>query len=185
MDRLVLPRLAARPIRRQTTAERPGRTRGAPSDQVCRCSGELVADVAEDVRNERAQEEQRDDHDDRDEGEKQTVLNESLAFLVLALEASQKSADELTDDHVRGDLLSEKICSRSVGSIKRLRNGPMVLSSPAAWRTLRSVGAFCQVPRGLVDNYLTKRAARAAPSGRGAPCVKGSRPLREEEPPLA
>ena len=47
---------------------------------------QVVADVLEDLAHDRAQEEQGDDHDDRDEGQEQTVLNESLAFLVLATE---------------------------------------------------------------------------------------------------
>ena len=58
---------------------------------------EVVADVLEDLADDRAQEEQGDDHDDRDEGEQKTVLDERLTFLVLALEASQKSADEVLD----------------------------------------------------------------------------------------
>ena len=47
---------------------------------------QVVADVLEDLAHDRAQEEQGDDHDDRNEGQEQTVLNESLAFLVLVAE---------------------------------------------------------------------------------------------------
>jgi hypothetical protein len=58
---------------------------------------EVVADVLEDLADDRAQEEQGDDHDDRDEGEEQTVLDERLTLLIVALETSQKIADEVLD----------------------------------------------------------------------------------------
>jgi hypothetical protein len=79
---------------------------------------ELVADVAEDVRNERAKEQQRDDHDDRDEGEKQTVLNEGLTFLIGALETSQKSADEVLD-HVLGTSFPEDLQAQRKARIRQ------------------------------------------------------------------
>jgi hypothetical protein len=70
------------------------------------------ADVLEQLADDRAKEDQGHDDDDRDQGEQQTVLNERLALLIVALETSQKIADEKL--HVFWDLLSEKICSESV-----------------------------------------------------------------------
>jgi hypothetical protein len=71
------------------------------------------ADVLEQLADDRAQEQQGDDHDDRDEGEKKTVLNEGLAFLILTPEAGAElidiSANEL--EHVLRYLLSSRICS--------------------------------------------------------------------------
>ena len=95
-------------VKRVQCESASGEPEALPVDEVE--LGELVADVAEDVRNERAKEQQRDDHDDRDEGEKQTVLNEGLSFLVGALETSQKSADEVLD-HVAWDLLSRRFAA--------------------------------------------------------------------------
>jgi hypothetical protein len=94
----------------------PGEPEALPFDEVE--LGELVADVAEDVRNERAKEQQRDDHDDRDEGEKQTVLNEGLTFLIGALETSQKSADEVLD-HVLGTSFPEDLLPKRKARIQR------------------------------------------------------------------
>jgi hypothetical protein len=51
--------------------------------------------VLEDLAHDRAQEEQGNDHDDGNQGEEQTVLNESLAFLILAPKLREKIADEL------------------------------------------------------------------------------------------
>src|SRR6185503_16670572 len=87
---------------------------------------ELVADVAEDVRDQRAQEEKSHDHDDRNEGEKQTVLNESLAFLVRALNASEKSADDVTNHEVLEPPFREDLQPESMGLSFELKwpNGP-------------------------------------------------------------
>ena len=105
---------------------------------------QLVADVLEDLAHDRAQEEQGDDHDDRDEGEKQTVLNESLAFLVLALETSQKSADEFLIMCLGPPFL--KICCRSVRCAPGNEHGRMVLPPSAARAYLAPERRSCQVP---------------------------------------
>ena len=55
---------------------------------------QVLADVLEDLAGEGAEEEQCHDHDDRDQGQKQTVLYERLAILILTPEAGKKSADE-------------------------------------------------------------------------------------------
>ena len=56
---------------------------------------QVATDVLEDLAHNRAQEDEGDDHDNRDQGQKQTLLDERLAVLILAAEASKKSADEL------------------------------------------------------------------------------------------
>jgi len=56
---------------------------------------QVLAHVLEDLANDRAEEDEGHDHNDRDEGQKQTVLDERLAFLILAAETGKKSADEL------------------------------------------------------------------------------------------
>jgi hypothetical protein len=56
---------------------------------------QVRTDVLENLAHDRAQEDQGDDHDDGNKGEKQTVLNESLAFLILAPKLREKIADEL------------------------------------------------------------------------------------------
>ena len=74
------------------------RTPGAEASGVQarqRRSGQAGADVLEDAAHDRAEEDEGDDHDNRDQGQKQTVLDERLAFLILAAETSEKSADEL------------------------------------------------------------------------------------------
>jgi hypothetical protein len=58
-------------------------------------SVQVVADVLEDLAHDRAQEEQGHDHDDRNKGQEQSVLNESLAFLVLAAVLGEKRTVEL------------------------------------------------------------------------------------------
>ena len=55
---------------------------------------QVVADVLEDLADDWAEEDQGDDHDNRDQGQKQTVLYERLAILILTPEAGKKSADE-------------------------------------------------------------------------------------------
>src|SRR6266705_4760436 len=69
------------PLRRRT-----GRRFEAPPgrriQQLLRCLGEVVADVAEDVRNLAAKEDHRDDNGDGDDGDDKCVLNQTLAFVV-------------------------------------------------------------------------------------------------------
>ena len=128
----------------------------------------VLADVAEDVRDDRAQEEQGDDHDDRDEGEKQTVLNEGLAFLVVALETSQKSADEVLII-VLGTSFPEDLLPERKARIRQ-RNGRMVLPAPSSGPYLAPERRSCQ--------YLpvTVRRTREPPLARAAPWHRRRRP---------
>ena len=56
---------------------------------------QVRADVLEDLAHDRAKEQKGGDHDDRNEGEKQTVLDERLTFLIPSAEPGEKRADEL------------------------------------------------------------------------------------------
>src|SRR5207247_10057355 len=47
-----------------------------------RCLGEVVADVAEDVRNLAAKEDHRDDNGDGDDGDDKCVFDQTLSFVV-------------------------------------------------------------------------------------------------------
>src|SRR3990172_12993642 len=71
----------------ESPRESPRALRRVSSDAV-RGSGALQvgADVLEDLAHNRAEEDECHDHDDRDEGQEQTVLDERLAFLILAAE---------------------------------------------------------------------------------------------------
>ena len=123
--------------------------------------GELVADVAEDVRDQRAKEQQRHDHDDRDEGEKQTVLNEGLTFLIGALETSQKSADEVLIMCL-GTSFPRRFAAEAyevAHTATKWPNGPPSLGGGG---TLRRAAAPCQA--GLAE------------------AKRGSRPLRDGFP---
>ena len=85
---------------------------------------------------------QGDDHDDRNEGQKQTVLDERLAFLVLAAKLGEKSADEL--NHSLRYLLSLEIWPRQ-------RRGPLAGMNMTRWSQIRSLSRM--------------RTFRAAPAG--------------------
>src|SRR5688500_5244716 len=84
------------------------------------------ADVLEQLADDRAKEDQGNDNDDRDQGEKQSVLNESLTILVLALEASQKSADEVLDHVGAVPPFRKNLCRQRMQSIRQViwPNGP-------------------------------------------------------------
>src|SRR5438309_2878526 len=91
--------------------EPPGMVPGALHVRCFRSLAlQVLADVLEDLADNRAEEDEGHDHDDRDEGQKQTVLDERLTFLIVAAELGQKSADELK--HALQYLLSSRILLR-------------------------------------------------------------------------
>src|SRR5687768_3603727 len=91
------------------------------------------ADVLEQSTDDRAEEKQGHDDDDRDQSEKQPILNESLAFLVVAPEASEKIADEV-HDHVRAvPPFRKNLCRQRMQAIRQeiWPNGPATTGSVA------------------------------------------------------
>ena len=80
-----------------TKGESPRRRNGGGSPcEDLRGLGALqvLTNVLENLAHDWAQEDEGDDHDNRDQGQEQSVLDERLAFLILAAETSQKIADE-------------------------------------------------------------------------------------------
>ena len=95
MPGLVPPRSSGPPANEEPPGTGPRGFFAIASSTTSSLALQVLADVLEDLANDRAQEEKRHDHDDRDQGQEQTVLNERLAILVLATEPIEKRADEL------------------------------------------------------------------------------------------
>src|SRR5690606_19293189 len=133
---------------------------------------QVLADVLEDLTDDRAQEEQGDDHNDRDEGEQQAVLDERLPLLVVTLEARQKSADE--GDHVvavppfREDLLGE---STRVHSAVIWADGP----------TAPECGPYLAPQRSCLSRVRGHFGESVAGGKRRSRPLRGGFPAPEEE----
>ena len=95
-------------------AKAPGLIPGAFLRMTFLDAVERRPNVLEDLADDRAEEDERHDHDDRNEGQKQTVLYERLAFLIFAVEPSEKSPDDLNHSFAippfLGDWLRQRRC---------------------------------------------------------------------------